>query len=547
MTELSDHELLARFSSGKEESAFRALVDRHLSAVWAVAQSRTGDPEAARDLAQEAFVLLARQAARIRVESVVSGWLFLTVRNLASKWLRSTARRHQRELVYVTDPAMQSSPDSSDSAVLKRILVPALDELPAGERDMLLSRFFENRTCREIAGGIGSTEEAVRKKSARALDKLRLILARRGFASSAAALAAAMTTFAATAPPAGLAQVITAASIAAASGTAVLTGVSALLAALKTAKALTTAGAVAVTAAVGTTAWLASKHADDSAAGQSRIDQPQPGDSAPRLPGTGRTAGHPPANQAPRTSSGEFSEEQLKGAEGMAQALFSIHAQMGAGMPPEKIQERSLQDARKSMKPLKAFLPLSEESAATMERILTEDAANGFKEVYFFDHDMVAFLKANRSQFVEALAVLLPTDNSKANVTKEELDQRAQAWVPGVKEATVKYLKSYKALSLRTNNVMDERDWTEKEPTLTAMRAALPEEQTAEFDQFVTERQTIVREGRALTRSQQLAEALQLNAGQRQAVFEELLKSNKEDTPAVEALLDETQRAVYRK
>lgn len=553
MMELSDHELLARFSSGKEEKAFRALVDRHLPAVWAVAQSRTGDLEAARDLAQEAFTLLAREAGRIRAEAVVSGWLFLTVRNLASKWLRSNARRRHRELIYATDPAMESTSPSSDPALLKRILVPALDELPAKDRDMVLSRYFENRSCREIAEAAASTEEAVRKRTGRALEKLRLILARRGFASSAAALGGAITTFASTAPPAGLAQAITASSMAAAavSGTVALTGFSAILAMTQTTKAL---AAVGVITAAGSAAWLVLKPRGASMTALENRSGGTPMAAARSVaPDRVRPPGAAAAEEAgkgdlPLNINREgLDPGELRSAEGMAEYLFKTHAVLGAGMPPSEIRRLTLADAEKNMKPLKAFLPLSAESAAAMERILTAHAEKRMKEIFWNDHEMVELLRANKGQFIEAMALKLMNGKPQFGDTTPELDRRAASWTPGVKEAAVGFLKSYVALSRRSNNVIDERDWTEDEPTLVRMRGEVPPDQAEAFEGFVAERRNIVREGRALTRSQQLAESLQLNAAQRQAVFEELLNSNQEDKARVEAILNEAQRAAYQK
>ncbi|MES2709715.1 MAG: sigma-70 family RNA polymerase sigma factor [Verrucomicrobiota bacterium] len=554
MTELTDHELLARFASRREEKAFRALVDRHLPAVWAVAQSRTGDAEAARDLAQEAFTLLARKAGRLRTEAVVSGWLFLTVRNLASKWLRSNVRRRQREFVYITDPAMESASISSDPALLKRILIPALDELPATERDMVLGRYFENRTCREIAGAVGSTEEAVRKRTGRALEKLRLILARRGFASSAAALGGAITTFAATAPPAGLVQAITAASITAASGTAVLTGVSAIFAMAKTAKALA-AAAVTATAAAGITAYVAFRPSRGPSVSSAESRSAE--DQAPAAGAAGPDAVLPPAAMAAAGGPDDGPElninregldpGELRSAEGMAEYLFKVHKDLGTSMPREQIQKISLEDARKEMKPLRAFLPLSPESAEAMERIMTARASKYLTDIYWNDHDMVDLLRANKAQFIEAMALKLMNGKPQFGDTNPELDRRSASWTPGVKEAAVKFLKSYVALAKRSRNVMDDRDWAEDESTLSGMRGALPAEQAEAFERFVAERQAIVREGRALTRSQQLAESLQLNASQRQAVFEELLKNNREDKAGMETLFNDAQRAVYQK
>lgn len=542
MVDFSDHELLARFASGREEKAFRALVDRHLPAVWAVAQSRTGDAEAARDLAQEAFALLARQAGRIRAETVVSGWLFLTVRNLASKWLRSNARRRQREFAYATDPAMEPAPVTSDPALLKKILVPALDELPGREREMLLSRYFENRTCREIAALAGSTEEAVRKRTGRALEKLRLILARRGFASSAAALGGAITAFASPAPPAGLAQAITASSMAAVSGTAAVSGLSAILIKSLLAAALGTAGWLVYRA--GSIPWVP---ADGSAATQgASADESETGSVVPTAAAALPAHGHPGGYDPLKINPEGLDPGYLRDAERMVDFMFRQSDDMEKVMPPKRIEEITQSEARKNMGPLQAFFPLSGGEATEMERILTEHWTKRMRVVFWNDPKMLNLVRANRGQFTEAMALRLMNGKPEFGNTIPELDRRAASWTPGVRESCDYYLKIYKTPKRGSSNVMDGRDWTEDETTLAAMRGVLPPEQGGNFDRFVSERQVIVREGRALERSQQLAELLQLDASQRQAVFEELLEHDGEDKGKIEALLNETQQAAYR-
>ncbi|MDB6132490.1 MAG: hypothetical protein JWM59_733 [Verrucomicrobiales bacterium] len=545
MLELSDHELLARFASGREEKAFRTLVDRHLPAVWAVARARTGDAEAARDLAQDAFALLARQAGRIRAETVVSGWLFLTVRNLASKWLRSNVRRRQREFIYATDPAMESTPVSSDPALLKKILVPALDELPRRERDMLLSRYFENRTCREIAGLAGSTEEAVRKRTGRALEKLRLILARRGFASSAAALGGVITTFASTSPPAGLAQAITASSMAAVSGTAAVSGLSAILIkSLLAAIAVGTAGWLvhkaggASWAAVGGSGGRAAAHTAHSSGPETDTVRTP----AAALPARGGSGGNDPL----KINTEGLDPRYLRNAEDMVDFMFRQSDDMEKIMPLKRIQEITQSEARKNMEPLQAFFPLSAGEAMEMERILTEHWTRRMRVVFWNDPAMMDLVRANRGRFTEAMALRLMNGKPEFGNTIPELDRRAASWAPGVRESCDYYLKIYKTSRRGSTNVMDGRDWTEDETTLAAMSDTLPQDQGGAFDRFVSERQIIVREGRALDRSQQLAELLQLDASQRQAVFEELWGHNGEDKGKIEALLNQTQQAAYR-
>jgi len=84
-------------------------------------------------------------------------------------------------------------------------LAPVIDELvdhlPAADRDVLLLRYYHNQSHAHIASCLGLTETVARKRAFRALDKLRVLLRKRGIATTAAALASVLPAHAAPAAP----------------------------------------------------------------------------------------------------------------------------------------------------------------------------------------------------------------------------------------------------------------------------------------------------------------------------------------------------------
>ncbi len=105
-------------------------------------------------------------------------------------------------------------PEETESvwAHLSPHLDDALDKLPTKEREAVLIRFFEARSHKEVALALGVSEDAAKMRLSRAIEKLRLTLAGRGFVVPTAVLLTAISTFAAHAPPAGVtASVATAA------------------------------------------------------------------------------------------------------------------------------------------------------------------------------------------------------------------------------------------------------------------------------------------------------------------------------------------------
>lgn len=210
-----DGQLLTDFVEHAADGAFTELVRRHVHLVYATALRRThGDNGLAADVTQHVFIGLARNASRLRREGSVAGWLHHHTLYEASKALRSEQRRREREREF----AIMNSTESPDAvwAQLAPVLDDALGRLAASDREALLLRFLEDCDLRAVGSALGIGEDAAQKRVARALEKLRAVLTRRGVALSAVALAGLMSEQAAVAAPAAMVTNICAASLAAA-------------------------------------------------------------------------------------------------------------------------------------------------------------------------------------------------------------------------------------------------------------------------------------------------------------------------------------------
>src|SRR5215472_1279751 len=70
-----DGELLARFTSQRDDAAFAALVRRHGPMVLGVCRSLLHDAHAADDAFQATFLVLLRRAASLGKPPSLGGWL----------------------------------------------------------------------------------------------------------------------------------------------------------------------------------------------------------------------------------------------------------------------------------------------------------------------------------------------------------------------------------------------------------------------------------------------------------------------------------------
>src|SRR5262249_2044278 len=94
---MNDWELLQKYARHGSESAFQTLVERYLNLVHSIASRQVRDAQLAEEVSQAVFIVLARKAADLKGNVVLTGWLFRTTRFVAARALRGEQRRQRRE------------------------------------------------------------------------------------------------------------------------------------------------------------------------------------------------------------------------------------------------------------------------------------------------------------------------------------------------------------------------------------------------------------------------------------------------------------------
>jgi RNA polymerase sigma factor (sigma-70 family) len=261
MTERDDIALLREFATTESETAFAALVERHVNLVYSVALRSVGNAHAAQEISQAVFIILARKAKSLGTKIILSGWLYQTTRLTAANYLRTEIRRQNRE----QEAYMQSilnEPESEAWQQIAPLLEDAMAGLGAKDRDAVVLRFFENKNLSEVGAAIGASEDAAKMRVNRALEKLRKFFTKRGVAFSATIIAGAVSANSIQAAPIGLAATISATAVkssaVAASTLTLVKGALKLMAWTKAKTAIVVSACVLFTA--GTTTTLMVQH-----------------------------------------------------------------------------------------------------------------------------------------------------------------------------------------------------------------------------------------------------------------------------------------------
>jgi len=168
-------------------------------------------------------------------------------------------------------PSQQTHEDTWNQ--IAPFLDDAMEQLGQKDHDALVLRFFEGRDYKEIGAALGASDDAVKMRVNRALEKLRKFFTKRGVTSTATILAGAISAHSIQAAPVALPNsvntvAIVKGSIAAASTMTLVKGTLSLMTWMKT-KAIIVIG-VAVALVAGAESWRMDRFQSDV------LDQQQP-------------------------------------------------------------------------------------------------------------------------------------------------------------------------------------------------------------------------------------------------------------------------------
>ncbi len=160
-----------------DKLAFAELYDTHVDSVYRYLLYRVREPADAEDLCSEVFTRAFANIHRYRWQGKsFLAWLYTIARNAVTD-----RRRRDRPTVEIDNAygLSDEGPTAHDRAIHGEAvdaLRGAVRHLTTEQQEVLVLRFVENRSSREVAKMLGKNEGAIRALQFRALGRLRKLM-----------------------------------------------------------------------------------------------------------------------------------------------------------------------------------------------------------------------------------------------------------------------------------------------------------------------------------------------------------------------------------
>ena len=162
-----------------DADAFGKLYDVHMPAIYRFVFVKVSNKADAEDITHQVFVNAWKGIGsyKIRRGLPFSSWLYRIARNAVIDFYRTS--RHHLDIETVPEEAVSKSPGFEvkfDTEVKMDGVREALSKLDDDQESVLLMRFMNDMSYKEIAEAIDKSEGAVRVIQHRALKRLRKII-----------------------------------------------------------------------------------------------------------------------------------------------------------------------------------------------------------------------------------------------------------------------------------------------------------------------------------------------------------------------------------
>jgi RNA polymerase sigma-70 factor, ECF subfamily len=173
---LEEIQTLALVKAGNAD-AFSEIIKSYQKPVLRYITRLTGDCEISQDLTQETFLQAYKGISKLNSDIAFKTWLYRIATNNTMQYLRRKKLFSVILFTHLKRSTISDNENGLDRTFESMDVKEALLKIPQDQRVCLTLHYIEGFQYREIAQTLGTSEEAVRKRVARGISRLKIIFA----------------------------------------------------------------------------------------------------------------------------------------------------------------------------------------------------------------------------------------------------------------------------------------------------------------------------------------------------------------------------------
>jgi len=158
----------------EKEKSFVELYDTHADVIFRFCYFKTGDREIAKDLTQDTFIKVFNYLAKKEVQNAKS-FIYTTAKNTVIDFWRKKKSLSENQLPEGFFESIAER-DDTEADIDYSIFLSLLDKLSESDREVIILRFIEDMSSKDMAELLGERENTILVRISRAKEKLRNLL-----------------------------------------------------------------------------------------------------------------------------------------------------------------------------------------------------------------------------------------------------------------------------------------------------------------------------------------------------------------------------------
>lgn len=168
---LKDEELVALYVDTQRNIYFEELYDRYANKVYRKCYSFVYNQEKAQDFTHDIFLKLIVKIGTFKETSKFSTWLYSITYNYCMDQIR--VKKKQKEYALDDSYDIEDTDDAGLDELQSQGLYKSLEKMPSDEKALLLMKYQDDFSIKDISETLNISESAVKMRLLRSKEKLR--------------------------------------------------------------------------------------------------------------------------------------------------------------------------------------------------------------------------------------------------------------------------------------------------------------------------------------------------------------------------------------